>query len=60
MSNHNLKEKMLGEFYEYSLPDIAEKLFLNTKTISNIEKKAIENFKLGLKARGYTIEDLLV
>jgi hypothetical protein len=60
MSNHNLKEKMLGEYYEYSLPDIAEKLFMAVNTASAIEKRAIANFKAGLEARGYTLEDLLI
>ncbi len=60
MPNHNLKEKMLGEYYEYSLNDVAEKLFMAVNTASALEKKAIANFKAGLLARGYTIEDLLV
>lgn len=60
MSNHNLKEKMLGEYYEYSLPDIAEKLYMAVNTASSLEKKAIANFKAGLEARGYTIGDLLL
>ena len=50
---------MLGEYYEYSLPDIAEKLFMHQNTASNLERKAIANFKAGLEARGYTIGDLL-
>ena len=59
MSNHNLKEKMLGEFYEYSLPDIAEKLFMAVNTASSLERKAIANFKAGLEARGISVMDLL-
>lgn len=59
MSNHNLKEKTLGEFYEYSLPDIAEKLFMHPNTASNLERSAIAKFKAGLEARGYTLWDLL-
>ena len=59
MSNHNLKEKMLGEFYEYSIPDIAEKLFMAVNTASSLERKAIANFKAELLARGYNIKDLL-
>lgn len=47
MSNHNLKESMLGEYYEYSLPDIAEKLFIHPNTASNLERKAIANLRLG-------------
>lgn len=60
MSNHNLKEKMLGDYYEYSLGDISEKLFMAINTASSLERKAIANFKAGLEARGYTIEDLLI
>jgi len=59
MSNHNLKEKTLGEFYEYSLCDVAEKLFMNVKTATTLEKKAIDNFKAELQARGLTVMDLL-
>lgn len=59
MSHHNLKEKTLGEFYEYSLGDVAEKLFMNVKTATTLEKKAIQNFKAELQARGLTVMDLL-
>lgn len=59
MSKHNLKEAMLGEFYEYSLPDIAEKLFMHPNTASNLERSAIAKFKAGLEARGITVMDLL-
>lgn len=59
MSNHNLKEKMLGDYYEYSLPDIAEKLYMAVNTASSLEKKAIINFKAGLLAKGYNVKDLL-
>jgi len=57
--NHNLKESVLGEYYEYSLRDIAEKMFLNHKTISTTEKRAIEKFKQGLAERGIELKDLL-
>jgi len=60
MSNHNLKEKMLGEFYEYSLGDVAEKLYMSINTASAVEKRAIASFKAELHARGYTLEDLLI
>jgi DNA-binding CsgD family transcriptional regulator len=59
MENHNLKEKMLGEYYEYSLPDIAEKLFMHVNTASNLERSAIAKFKTELQARGLTVMDLL-
>jgi DNA-binding CsgD family transcriptional regulator len=51
---------MLGDYYEYSLPDIAEKLFMHPNTASNLERSAIAKFKAGLEARGYTLEDLLI
>ena len=57
--NHNLKEKMLGEYYEYSQTDIAEKLFMAVGTVASLEKKAIDKFKLELARRGYNINDLL-
>lgn len=60
MSNHNLKEKMLDELYEYSLPDTAQNLFMAVNTARSLEKKAIANFKKALEARGITIKDLLV
>ena len=59
MNNHNLKEKMLGEFYEYSLGDIADKLYMHINTASNLERSAIAKFKAGLEARGLTVMDLL-
>lgn len=59
MTNHNLKEKMLGEYYEYSLPDIAKNLYMAVGTATSLEKRAIINFKAGLEARGYSIRDLL-
>ena len=59
MDNHNLKEKMLGEFYEYSLGDIADKLYMHINTASNLERSAIAKFKAGLADRGITVMDLL-
>ena len=38
---------------------IAEKMFLNDKTIAAIEKQAIKNFKIELEKRGISIKDLL-
>lgn len=60
MSKHNLKEAMLGELYEYSLTDVAEKLFMHINTVSNLERSAIAKFKAEFEARGYTLEDLLI
>ena len=59
MSKHNQKEAMLGELYEYSLGDVAEKLFMHINTASNLERSAIAKFKAGLEARGLTVMDLL-
>lgn len=57
---HAIKENSLGLYYEYSLSDIAEALFLSVNTISAEEKRAIEKFKVGLSQRGYTLEDFLL
>lgn len=59
MSNHNLKEKMLGQYHEYSLGDVAEKLFMHVNTAANLERSAIAKFKAELQARGFTVMDLL-
>ena len=59
MMNHNLKEKMLNDDYEYSQTDIAEKLFMAVGTVASLEKKAIEKFKQGLANRGIKVTDLL-
>ena len=50
---------MLPECYEYSLADIAEKMFLHINTVSAVEKRAIEKFKAGMAARGYAVKDFL-
>lgn len=50
---------MLNPNYEYSQKDIAEKLFLDTKTIASTEKRAMENFKKELFNRGIRLQDLL-
>jgi len=57
--NHNLKEKMLHPYYEYSQPDVAEKMFLAVGTVASIEKRAIEKFKQALAQRGLSVKDLL-
>jgi len=57
--NHNLKEVMLGDNYEYSQKDIAEKMFLSVNTIASTEKRAMENFKKELFNRGIRLQDLL-
>ena len=60
MTHHNLKESMLGDLYEYSMGDVAEKLFMHINTVTNLERSAIAKFKANLEARGITIEDLLI
>lgn len=57
--NHNLKESMLADCYEYSLPDVAEKMFLSVNTVASDEKRAIEKFKQIMLEKGITLEDLL-
>lgn len=59
MDNHNLKEKMLGEFYEYSLGDIADKLYMHINTASNLERSGIIKIKQALLAKNINIKDLL-
>lgn len=50
----------LQDQYEMSQADVAEKLFLNQKTITKIEKRAMENFRNVLQERGLSIKDLLL
>lgn len=57
--NHNLKEVMLPDCYEYSLGDVAEKTFMHINTARKVEKDAIEKFKAEFIARGYRLEDFL-
>lgn len=59
MKNHALKEKMLPEEYEYSQADVAEKMFLDTKTVASTEKRAIEKFKKILAEKGISVKDIL-
>ena len=57
--NHNLKESMLADKYEYSQVDIADKLFLAVGTVASTEKRAIEKFKEELEKRGIKVVELL-
>ena len=57
--NHNLKESMLAECYEYSLNDVAEKLFMSVNTASTLEKKAISSFITKFEAKGYKLWEVL-
>jgi len=57
--NHNLKENMLSDDYEYSQKDIADKMFLALGTVASTEKRAIEKFKQILAEKGISAKDLL-
>jgi hypothetical protein len=57
--NHNLKEVMLPDCYEYSLADVAEKTFMHINTARRLEKSAIENFKQIFAERGLSVKDFL-
>lgn len=57
--NHNLKESMLSDDYEYSQKDIADKMFLALGTVASTEKRAIEKFKQILAEKGISAKDLL-
>lgn len=57
--NHNSKEAMLADCYEYSQTDIAKKMFLAVGTVASTEKRAIEKFKQALQEKGIDIKDLL-
>ena len=58
-SHNNPLVTCLGDDYEMSQKDIADKMFLAINTIGSTEKRAIENFKKALAERGLTIRDLL-
>ena len=49
----------LEEHYVLTQNEVAEKMFLNYKTVATTEKRAIEKFKQELNNRGITLEDLL-
>lgn len=57
--NHNLKEVMLPDCYEYSLSDVAEKTFMHINTVRRVEKDAIEKFKQIFAEKGLSFEDFL-
>ena len=57
--NHNIKEKMLDDCYEYSQRDVAEKMFISANTVLSTEKRAIEKFKKILAEKGIEVKDLL-
>lgn len=49
----------LGDEYEMSQKDVAEKLFLAVGTVASTEKRAIEKFKQSLAERNIDLKDLL-
>ena len=49
----------LDDHYVLTQVEVAEKMFLNYKTVATIEKRAIEKFKQELEKRGITLGDLL-
>ena len=57
--NHNLKEKMLPNEYEFSQVDVAEKLFLAVGTVSAVEKRALAKLKVLLEQKGITAQNIL-
>lgn len=59
MSKHNLKEAMLNDCYEYSLPDVAEALFMHINTASNLEKSGIIKIKQAFLDKNINVKDLL-
>ena len=49
----------LKDSYEMSQAEVAELMFLNSKTIMAIEKRALEKLRKALAERGIKAEDLL-
>lgn len=59
MKKKKIHAGALGDNYEYSQANIAEKMFLDTKTVASTEKRAIEKFKQLLADRNINVKDLL-
>lgn len=51
--------KNADDGYEMNRKDIAEKMFLDERTIGRIERKAIDSFKEIFAAKGLKASDLL-
>ncbi len=50
----------MGYFdYEMSGAQVAEKMFLNEKTIFSVEKRALEKLRKIMAEKGITAEDIL-
>lgn len=45
--------------FEMTQVEVAEKLFLDTKTIASTERRAIEKLKVLLEQKGITAQDIL-
>lgn len=56
-----MKQKItkLSEDYQMSQMEVAEKMFLNSKTIMAIEKRALDKLRKLMQERGLTSQDLL-
>lgn len=55
----NEQRTNLGDEYEMSHADIAEKMFLHKNTVPFVERRAMQNFRQKLEEKGYKIEDLI-
>ena len=49
----------LKDEYEMSQAEVGEKMFLNSKTIMAIEKRALDKIRKLLEERGIKAEDIL-
>jgi hypothetical protein len=49
----------LQDQYEMTQVQVADKTFMNYKTVAMLEKQAIEKFKQELKNRGIELQDLI-
>ena len=57
MESNNFKMGYMD--YELSGAEVADKMFLNEKTIFSIEKRAIEKLRKIMAEKGITAEDIL-
>jgi DNA-directed RNA polymerase specialized sigma24 family protein len=53
------KMPQLKDEYEMSQAEVGEKMFLNSKTIMAIEKRALDKIRKLLEERGIKAEDIL-
>lgn len=62
MINKMTKKLDNGQYIDHCVmtqTEVAEKMFLNYKTVASTEKRAIEKFKQAFLERGIKLEDLL-